>query len=50
MCEMGNNGWVQAGVASFIPAYLEGITNYFPTVFTRVSQYTDWIHETMNEN
>ena len=30
MCEMGNNGWVQAGVASFIPAYLEGIIQLLP--------------------
>ena len=47
MCLAADGGLVQAGVASF--------TSYdkpseYPEVYTRISDYIDWIQGTVNEN
>ena len=48
MCPL-DDAWVQAGVTSFI-VNSPGLANAFPTVFTRVTRYVDWIKETIDNN
>ena len=48
MCPM-NGKWVQAGVTSFIVSS-PGLSNAFPTVFTRVTRYSGWIKNTIDRN
>ena len=41
--------FVQAGVVSWI-FNIPGLSNAFPSIFTRVNRYVDWIEETMANN
>ncbi len=49
VCEMDGD-WVQAGIASFLPMGVPGVAASFPSVFTRVTSYVDWIYETIEYN
>ena len=40
---------VQAGITSFI-FNIPGLSHAFPSIFTRVNRYVDWIDETMSNN
>ena len=44
-----NGKWVQEGITSFGKP-IPGLTNAFPTVFTRVTRYSDWIKNTIDRN
>ena len=48
MCPGPEGGWLQAGVVSFTPN--GPMTQYTPSVFTRVAAYVDWINETLEKN
>ncbi|XP_067888733.1 chymotrypsin-like elastase family member 2A [Heterodontus francisci] len=47
-CQAADGIWVVQGIVSFGPVYC--VIEKKPTVFTRVSAYTDWIFQTMEQN
>ncbi|XP_067888734.1 chymotrypsin-like elastase family member 1 [Heterodontus francisci] len=47
-CKADDGVWIVQGIASFAP--INCVIEKKPTVFTRVSAYTDWIFQTMEQN
>ncbi|GCB77435.1 hypothetical protein scyTo_0016685 [Scyliorhinus torazame] len=47
-CQNDAGLWVIHGIVSFGPIYC--VMDKKPTVFTRVSAYTDWVYQTMEQN